>query len=432
MTNSSDSAAGLQDKTGATDDLCQEALAATGGDQEKAQGWLERRYQAQMFGDLTEEQEMLRDAVRDFADERVAPLADSIDKEHRYPAELVQEMAEMGLLGVCVPEEYGGAGLDALSYAIAMEELSRGCASTGVIMSVNNSLVCDPIKRYGTHEQKKRWLEPLAKGELLGCFALSEPGTGSDAAAQTCMAVPDGDEWVINGTKNWITNGPQADVCVLIAMADRSKGTRGIVAFIVDMKRDGVSSGAPEEKLGICASGTSSLIFEDYRATSDELLGGVGDGFKVAMSTLDGGRIGIAAQALGIARAAMEKALAYSRERKAFGRHIGDLQAIQHKLADMGTELEAARLLIWRAALRKELGLPYGTQSAMAKLYASESAARIVHQALQVFGGYGYVREYEVERHYRDQRITEIYEGTSEIQRLVVARDVLKAAEARM
>ena len=385
-----------------------------------------------MHFELTEEQELLQEMVRGWAEQRVAPLAAELDREHRYPAELVAEMAEMGLMGVCVPEEYGGAAMDALSYAIAMEEVSRACASTGVIMSVNNSLVCDPISKWGNHQQKKRWLEPLAKGDLLGCFALSEPGTGSDAAAQTCMAVQDGDDWVINGTKNWITNGPQADVAVLIAMNDRSKGARGIIAFIADLRRDGVRSGKPEDKLGICASGTSSLMFEDYRISDADRLGDAGDGFKVAMSTLDGGRIGIAAQAIGIARAAFEEAMAYSNERIAFGGPISGLQAIQHKIADMATELDAARLLTWRAALLKQQGARYSKESAMAKLYASEMAQRVCHQALQVHGGYGYVREFAAERHVRDQRITEIYEGTSEIQRLVVARAVLEAASARV
>ncbi len=382
--------------------------------------------------ELNEEQRILQQSVREWAEARVAPFASELDEHHRYPEEQVREMAEMGLLGMCVPEEWGGAGMDPLSYAIAMEEVSRACASTGVVMSVNNSLVCDPLMKWGTDAQKEQWLRPLATGDKLGCFALSEPGTGSDAAAQTCMAVPDGDEWVIDGTKNWITNGPQADTCILIAMVDRSKGVRGIVAFVVDMERDGVHSGPPEDKLGICASGTSSLIFEGYRARDDERLGGVGDGFKVAMSTLDGGRIGIAAQALGIARAAFEKAVLYSTERKAFGGPIANLQAIQHKLADMGTELDAARLLTYRAAVAKGEGGRFGHLSAMAKLYASEMAHRVTHQAIQVHGGYGYVREYDVERHYRDQRITEIYEGTSEIQRLVIARQVLKDAASRM
>jgi butyryl-CoA dehydrogenase len=322
--------------------------------------------------------------------------------------------------------------MDTVSYVVAMEEISRACASHGVIMSVNNSLTLDPIMKWGTDAQREAWVPMLARGERLGCFALSEPGTGSDAAAQTCMAERDGDGWVINGTKNWITNGPQADVCVLIAMHDKQKGARGTVAFIVDMRSDGVSSGKPEDKLGICASGTSSLIFENYRAADSDRLGEVGDGFKVAMTTLDGGRIGIAAQALGIARAAFEAAVAYSKERHAFGGPIANLQAIQHKIADMAVEIDAARLLTYQAAMLKDSGQRFTKESAMCKLYASEMAARVTHQALQVFGGYGYVREYPVERHYRDQRITEIYEGTSEIQRLVIARSVLKEAAARV
>jgi butyryl-CoA dehydrogenase len=381
---------------------------------------------------LTEEQQLVQQSARQFAESKVAPVAAAIDRDHRYPAELVAEMAAMGFLGMCVPEKWGGADMDVVSYAIAMEEVSRACASTGVIMSVNNSLVCDPLMRFANDDQKKRWLVPLAQGELLGCFALSEPGTGSDAAAQTCTAVRDGDEWVINGTKNWITNGPQADVCVLICMHDRSMGARGIISFIVDMHRDGVRSGKPEDKLGIRGSGTSSLMFEDYRAKDSERLGEVGEGFKVAMSTLDGGRIGIAAQAIGIARAAFEAAVNYSRDRKAFGAPISDLQAIQHKIADMATEIDAARLLTWRAAALKARKQPFGKESAMAKLYASEMSARVVHQALQVHGGYGYVTEFPVERHYRDQRITEIYEGTSEIQRLVIARSVLKEFAAKV
>jgi butyryl-CoA dehydrogenase len=382
--------------------------------------------------ELTEDQQLLQQVVRDFATQRVAPLAAEIDENHRYPEELVAEMAEMGLLGVTVPEVYGGAEMDTISYVIAMEEISRACASTGVIMSVNNSLVCDPLMKFATEEQKRQWLKPLAQGQLLGCFALSEPGTGSDAAAQTCMAVRDGDDWVINGTKNWITNGPQADVCILVAMNDSSKGTHGIISFIVDMNREGVHSGKPEHKLGICGSGTSSLMFEDYRARDNERLGEVGDGFKVAMTTLDGGRIGIAAQAIGIARAAYESAAQYALERKAFGGPIAKLQAIQHKIADMATEIDAARLLTYRAALMKQQGVPFSKESAMCKLYASEMAQRVTHQAIQVHGGYGYVKEYPVERHYRDQRITEIYEGTSEIQRLVIARSVLKDAAARL
>lgn len=384
-----------------------------------------------MILELTEEQQMMRDMARSFAEREVRPIAAELDETGRFPAELVKKMAELGLMGVAVPEEHGGAGMDNLSYAIAMEEICRACASTGVIMSVNNSLVCDPIMTFGTAEQKAEWLVPLAQGKLLGCFALSEPGTGSDAAAQTCMIRPDGDHYVVNGTKNWITNGPEADVCVLIGMQDSSKGVRGITALIVDMKAPGVSVGKHENKMGIRGSGTCSIIFDDARFPRSALLGKEGDGFRVAMNTLDGGRIGIAAQALGIARAACEDSVVYATERKAFGGPISDLQAIQHKIADMATEIDAARLLIWRAAALKDQAKKdgktrFGKESAMAKLFASEMSHRVCHQALQIHGGYGYVKEYAVERYYRDQRITELYEGTSEIQRLVIARSVIK------
>lgn len=382
--------------------------------------------------ELTEEQVMLRDMVRAWAKDRVAPQAARNDQEHRFPAELVAEMAEMGLLGMAVPEEWGGSGMDVVSYAIAMEEVSAACASTGVIMSVNNSLVCDPILRFGTDAQKAQWLKPLAQGKKLGCYALSEPGTGSDAANQTATATRDGDGWILNGTKNWITNGPEADVSVAFFMSDRPKGVHGITGFLVDLHRAGVTRGKKEEKMGIRASGTCSLIFEDYRATDDEVLGGVDNGFKVAMTTLDGGRIGIAAQALGIGRAAFEEAAVYAQERRAFGKPIAKMQSIQNMLADTATELDAARLLIWRAAALKDAGKRYGKESAMAKLFAAEASHRAVHKALQIHGGYGYVQEYAVERHYRDQRITEIYEGTSEIQRLVIGRAVLKEAAAHM
>ena len=379
-----------------------------------------------MHFELTEDQKLLQQSVKDWADARVAPVAAELDRDHRYPAELVSEMAEMGLLGMCVPEAWGGAEMDHISYVVAMEEVCRACASTGVIMSVNNSLVCDPLKRFATDAQKGKWLVPLARGEKLGCFALSEPGTGSDAANQSCTATDNGDgTYTISGTKNWITNGPTADTCILFAMTDRSLGVKGITAYIVDLHRAGVERGKLEDKLGITASGTCSLMFDGYIATADEVLGEVNKGFKVAMTTLDGGRIGIAAQALGIARAAFEAAARYSTERKAFGKPISALQAIQHKLADMATELDAARLLTLHAAWLKDNGKRYSKESAMAKLYASEMSHRVCHQALQVHGGYGYVKEYAVERHYRDQRITEIYEGTSEIQRLVIARSVL-------
>jgi butyryl-CoA dehydrogenase len=376
--------------------------------------------------DLTEEQSLLQKTARDFARAEVLPKAAEIDRDHRHPTELVARMAELGLLGIAVPEQYGGAGMDHVGYVLAMEEISRACASTGVIMSVNNSLVCDPILRFASEEQKQRWLVPLAQGQLLGCFALSEPEAGSDAAAQKTTAVPDGDAWVLDGTKNWITNGPVADVCVLFAMNDKAAGHRGITAFIVPLDTKGVTVGEPDDKLGIRGSKSSQIHLEGVRLPAEALLGGVGGGFKVAMSTLDGGRIGIAAQALGIARAAFEDAFDYAQTRKTFGKPIYGHQAIQFKLADMATEIDAARLLTLRAAASKDAGQPYGKQSAMAKLYASDVANRAAREAIQIFGGNGYVTEYPVERHFRDAKITEIYEGTSEIQRLVIANHLLK------
>jgi butyryl-CoA dehydrogenase len=369
----------------------------------------------------TEDQLAVQRTAREFAQNEVLPKAAEIDREHRHPAELVKRMAELGFLGIAVPEKHGGAGLDHVSYVLAMEEISRACASTGVIMSVNNSLVCDPIHRYGTDAQKEKWLTPLAAGKLLGCFALSEPEAGSDAAAQKTTAVKDGDHWIIHGTKNWITNGPVADVCVLFTMNDKAAGHKGITAFILPMKTKGVRCGTPDDKLGIRGSKSSQIFLDDVKLPADHLLGEVGGGFKVAMSTLDGGRIGIAAQALGIARAALEDALAYALQRRTFGKPIAQHQAIQFKLADMATEIDAARLLALRAAWNKDHGVPYGKEAAMAKLYASDVANRAAREAIQIFGGNGYVTEFPVERHFRDAKITEIYEGTSEIQRLVIA-----------
>ncbi|MGE3544799.1 MAG: acyl-CoA dehydrogenase family protein, partial [Kofleriaceae bacterium] len=335
--------------------------------------------------------------------------------------ELVKRMAELGFLGMTVPPQYGGAGFDHVSYVLAMEEIARACASTAVIMSVNNSLACDPILRFGTEAQKQQWLAPLAAGKLLGCFALSEPEAGSDAAAQKTTAKQDGSGWVLSGTKNWITNGPVADVCVLFAMNDRAAGHRGITAFIVPLAHPGVRVGPPDDKLGIRGSKSSQIFLDDVKLTNEHLLGEVGGGFKVAMSTLDGGRIGIAAQALGIARASLEDALDYAQQRKTFGKAIVHHQAISFKLADMATELDAARLLALRAAWLKDTKQPYGKQASMAKLYASDVANRAAREAIQIFGGNGYVTEFPVERHFRDAKITEIYEGTSEIQRLVIA-----------
>ena len=369
----------------------------------------------------TEDQLAVQKTAREFAQQEVLPKAAEIDREHRHPAELVKRMAELGFLGIAVPEEHGGAGLDHVSYVLAMEEIARACASTAVIMSVNNSLVCDPIHRFGTDAQKQQWLEPLAAGTLLGCFALSEPEAGSDAAAQKTTATKSGDSWLLEGTKNWITNGPVADVCVLFAMNDKAAGHKGITAFIVPMTTKGVRCGTPDDKLGIRGSKSSQIFLDDVRLPADALLGEVGGGFKVAMSTLDGGRIGIAAQALGIARAALEDALAYAQQRRTMGKPIVQHQAIAFKLADMATEIDAARLLTLRAAWLKDHKQPYGKEAAMAKLYASDVANRAAREAIQIFGGNGYVTEFPVERHFRDAKITEIYEGTSEIQRLVIA-----------
>jgi butyryl-CoA dehydrogenase len=376
---------------------------------------------------LTEEQEALVRMVREFAEREVAPVAAEIDRDAKFPSALVARMGELGLMGIEVPVEHGGSGLDTVAYVLAMEEVSAACASTGVIMSVNNSLVCDPLMKFATDEQKTRWLEPLAAGEKLGCFMLSEPEAGSDAAAQRTIATPDADGFVIEGTKNWITNGPQADVGILFAMTDRPKGHRGITAFVVDMNGEGVRRGTKDDKLGIRASHSCQIFFDGHRVGADQVLGKVGEGFKVAMSTLDCGRIGIAAQALGIARAAFEAAAAYACQRKTFGKRVIDHQAMAFMLADMETDIEAARLLTMRAAVAKCSGRRHTTESAMAKLMASEVANRVAKNAIQVHGGNGYVTEFPVERQFRDAKITEIYEGTSEIQRLVIASSLLRS-----
>lgn len=379
-----------------------------------------------MHIELNEDQQLIQQTTRDFAREFLKPNAARWDEHAQYPAEAVKKLGEMGLMGVAVPPEWGGSGMDVVSYVVAMEEISAGCASTGVIMSVNNSLYCDPILKYGTDAQKKEWVTPYARGEQLGSFALSEPASGSDAAAMKSTAVRRGSEWILNGTKNWITNGPDAHACVCLVMTDASQGARGISCFIVPMNKPGVSCGAHEKKLGIRASSTTSIIMEDVVLGDEHLLGKVGEGFKIAMSTLDGGRIGIAAQAVGIGRSALEDATAYANERQAFGGPISNLQAIRFMIAESSTELEAARLLTYRAAWLKSQGKRHTTESAMAKLYASEAASRVANRGIQIHGGYGYVTDYPAERHWRDARITEIYEGTSEIQRLVIARSVLK------
>jgi butyryl-CoA dehydrogenase len=376
--------------------------------------------------DLTPEQKLIRDTARAFATQEVLPAAAAIDKQHRFPKELVAKMGELGLMGVAVPESWGGAGMDTVSYALALEEISRACASTGVIMSVLNSLVCDPILRYGTDAQKQRWLPGLASGKTLGCFALSEPEAGSDASAQRTIAVRSGAGFIINGTKNFITNGPVADVVLLFATTEPGKRAHGISAFVVPTNAPGLKIGATDDKLGIRGAPSSQIFFTDCAVDADSMLGKPGEGFKVAMSTLDGGRIGIAAQAVGIARAAFEDATKYALERKTFGQPIAEHQAIQFKLADMCTEIDAARLLVWRAAVKKDSGARYTSEAAMAKLFASEAANRAAKEAVQIFGGYGYLTDFPVERHFRDAKITEIYEGTSEIQRLVIASALLK------
>jgi butyryl-CoA dehydrogenase len=375
---------------------------------------------------FTEEQQQVRDLCRDFANDALRPNAKRWDAEHAFPREAVKQLGEMGLMGVAVPTEWGGAGMDEVAYAVAMEEISRGCAGTGVIMSAQNSLFCDPVLHFGTDEQKETFLRPFASGAKLGCFALTEPTSGSDAAEMRTVAVARGDEYVIDGTKNFITNGPQADAVLLFAMTDRPKRHKGITAFLVPTDAKGFTRAKPDEKVGIRASGSCTLYFEACAIPKRFRLGAEGDGFKIAMQTLDGGRIGIAAQAVGIARAGYEGALAWAKERKAFGQPIANLQAIQFMLADMATELDAARLLTLRAAALADAGVRHTAESAMAKLFASEMAERVTSKALQIHGGYGYVKEYDAERHWRDSRITEIYEGTSEIQRLVIAASVLK------
>ena len=376
--------------------------------------------------DLTEEQKLLRDTCRDFADKELRPHAKRWDREHRYPADAVKKAFELGLAGVAVPSEWGGAGMDNVAYALAIEEISRGCASVGVTLSVNNSLYCDPVMKYGTDAQKERWLKPFASGEKLGCFGLTEPQAGSDAAEQRTTAVKKGDRYIVNGTKNWITNGPVADAIVLFTMTDLSKGTKGITGFVVDTSTPGFIRQKPDEKLGICASPSCTIFFENMEVPASQRLGAEGDGFKIALSTLDGGRIGIAAQAIGIARAAFEEARDYSKVRKTFDVPIAQHQAIQFMLADMATELEAARLLTLRAASLKDRGVRHTRESSMAKLFASEAANRVADKAVQIHGGMGYSKELDVERHFRDARITEIYEGTSEIQRLVISNALLR------
>ncbi len=376
--------------------------------------------------DLTDEQKMIQETARDFANGVVRPKAKDIDQTGQFPADTVKKLAELGFMGMMIPSEYGGAGFDAISYVIAMEEIAAACASTAVIMSVNNSLVCDPLMKFGNEEQKKEYLTPLAKGEKLGCFALSEPNAGSDAARQQTTAVQDGDNFILNGTKNFITNGKEANIAIIFAMTDKAKGHKGISAFIVPTDVKGFTISRLEHKLGIRASSTAQIMLEDMKLSKKNLLGNVGDGFKVAMSTLDGGRIGIAAQALGIARAAMEESVEFAKQREAFGQLIHNFEAIQWMVADMATRLDAARLLTLRAAYLKDKKTRFTKEAAMAKVFAAEAAMWITTKAIQIHGGYGYTTDYPVERHFRDAKITEIYEGTSEIQRLVIAANMFK------
>lgn len=375
--------------------------------------------------ELSEEQRMIRDLARDFAQREIAPIAAHVDETGEFPMETVQQMGELGLMGLDVPPEWGGAGADTVSYVLAMEEISKVCASHGVIMSVNNSLVCYGLEKFGTNQQKERFLTPVASGQAIGAYALTEPQSGSDAGNMRTTAVRDGDEWVINGLKSWITSGPVANYIVTFVATDPDAGHRGTSAFVVDTSLPGLERGKTEPKLGIRGSATCEIAFEDYRLPADHQLGEDGMGFKIALTILDAGRIGIAAQANGIALAAFEASVEYAKERTAFGQPIADFQAIQYKLADMHTRIEAARLLTLEAAIKKDQGRRFTQAAAMAKLYASETANWVTYEAIQIHGGMGYSRELPIERYYRDARITTIYEGTSEIQRLVIARGVL-------
>jgi butyryl-CoA dehydrogenase len=376
--------------------------------------------------ELNEEQKLLQRSVREFAESEVKPLAREIDETGRFPRETFRKAAELGLTGVALPESEGGAGFDHIAYSIVIEEISRVCASTGVILSVQNSLYCDPIHRFGTEQQKKQFLEPFARGEKIGCYALTEPQAGSNAAALATKAVLKGDRYIINGTKAWITNGGVADAAIVYANTDPAKGEKGITALVVERGTSGFKVGKEEKKLGIHATACVELSFSDCEVPAGNRIGNEGEGYKVALSTLDGGRVGIAAQATGIAQGAFEQALAYAQQRQAFGHPIADFQAIQFMLADMATEIDAARLLVRKAAWKQDEGARFSMEASVAKLFASELATRVTHKAIQIHGGNGYSSEYPVERMYRDARITEIYEGTSEIQRLVIAAWVLK------
>ena len=378
---------------------------------------------------LNSEHEMIRQTARDFAQKQIAPIAAEFDESGEFPSATIKKMGELGFMGIEVPEEYGGAGMDTLSYVLALEEISKADAAHGVVMSVNNSLYAYGFLRFGTDAQKKKFLKPVASGEVIGAYSLTEPMSGSDAGTMRSRAIRDGDFYVLNGRKSWVTSGPVAEYMVVFMMTDPDKKQKGITAFIVDSKTPGFIRGKKEPKLGIRASATSEIIFENCRVPVENRLGEEGDGFKIAMTVLDAGRIGIASQALGIAEAAYEASLSYAREREAFGQKIGDFQGISFKLADMKTRIEASRLLIYNAALlkerSKETGERFTINAAMAKLFASETCMFVTHAAVQIHGGMGYSKELPVERYFRDAKITEIYEGTSEIQRLVISRSEL-------
>lgn len=379
-----------------------------------------------MLFKLTEDQQMVQKLARDFAEKRLTPTVAERDHKEEFSRELANEMGELGLTGICFPEEYGGSGGDVMSYILAVEELSKGDDGIGITLSATVSLCAWPIYAYGTEEQKQKYLVPLAEGEKLGAFGLTEPNAGTDAAGQQTVAVLDGENYILNGSKIFITNGGEAEIYVVFAMTDKSKGMKGISAFIVEKDMPGFSFGKKEHKMGIHTSLTNELVFQDVRLPKENLLGKVGEGFKIAMSTLDGGRIGVAAQALGIAQAALDHAIKYSKERVQFGQPISKNQAIAFMMADMATKIDAARLLIYRAAYLKDQGLPYSKEAAMAKLYASDIAMEVTTDAVQIFGGYGYSREYPVERLMRNAKITQIYEGTNQVQRMVISGAILR------
>jgi alkylation response protein AidB-like acyl-CoA dehydrogenase len=377
---------------------------------------------------LTEDQDLFKRTVHEFATREIVPIAHELDEAEEFPRISLPKMAELGLFGLLVPDMYGGAGTSTLDYVLAMEEIAWADASHSVVMSVTNSLVCEPILRFGTSEQKQQFLPDLAQGRYIGAYCLSEPTSGSDASNMATLARRDGADFVLNGTKSWITNGGEAGVYLVYAVTDTTVAkSRGITAFLVPSDTPGLRAGAKEKKLGIRASSTTQMFFEDCRVPESAVLGQLDEGFKIAMATLDGGRIGIGAQALGIAQRALDESVRYSKEREAFGHAIADFQGLQWRLADMGTRIEAARLLIYRAARMKDAGQPFSKEASMAKLFASETAMFCAHAAVQMFGGYGFVREYPVERLFRDAKITEIYEGTSEIQRLVISRHMLRS-----